>query len=68
MDKLVSIHENIFDLAHCMLCSTTENLKVIGHHKNDFIIGFFFVCSNCIEIVRNAEVKWELITTSSIPH
>jgi hypothetical protein len=52
---------NLFELAHCMLCKKDENLKVIGHHRDGLIVGFFFVCKECIDIVRNGDLQWHLI-------
>jgi hypothetical protein len=44
-----------------MLCKGDTNLKMIGHHRDDLIVGFFFSCENCLDIVRNGELRWELI-------
>jgi hypothetical protein len=52
---------NLFNLAHCMLCKNNENLKVIGHHRDGLIVGFFFVCKECLDIVRNGDLQWQLI-------
>jgi len=52
---------NMFEMAHCMLCKSDERLKIIGHHRDGLIVGFFFVCNKCLDIVRNGELRWELI-------
>ncbi len=52
---------NLFELAHCMLCMKKENIQVLGHHRDDFLIGFFFVCPKCLEIVKDSDVYWEIV-------
>jgi hypothetical protein len=52
---------NLFEMAHCMLCMKKDNLMWIAHHRNDLIVGFYFVCKECIDIVRNGDLQWQLI-------
>jgi len=58
VEKLLN---NLYEMGHCMICGETKSLQLIGHHRDGHIVGFFFTCNNCIDILRNGELRWELI-------
>jgi hypothetical protein len=52
---------NLFDFAHCMLCKKDKDLTIIAHHRDGLIVGWFFSCKECLDIVRNGDLQWQLI-------
>ena len=55
MSEKISIPDERYFI-HCQRCLSRSNLMMVPHRRDGKMLGWIFVCQNCLDNVLNAEV------------
>ena len=57
--KIGNYSEEDFNIA-CFGCDSKDSLSQVAFRNNKMVIGYLFVCNECMPSVLGSNIKWNL--------